>query len=231
MSNIYYVCIVIAITIAILQFFYSGRNYFAAIVSGGIVATLTRLSTLGLLTKIGSVTKICLFILLNFFLIKLDERFFRKPSQGPHVNLIGKILVLSQPLQNGQGWISIGDTIWKIQGPNLPKGTPIIVFSVKGDTLYVKKKTEFNMIYMILNPRLMTRVLGKGIRSYLPLILLGVVFLGFFLCALFSPTMDIKALIKSVKESDTLQDALVFLFLSFFYIVESGIPFFKRKKD
>lgn len=212
MSNIYYVGIVIAITIAILQFFYSGRNYFAAIVSGGIVATLTRLSTIGLFAKIDSFTKICLFILLSFFLIKLDERFFRKPSQSLHVNPIGKILVLSQPLQNGQGWISIGNTTWKIEGPDLPKGTPIIVFSVKGDTLYVKKK-------------------GEDIGSPLPLILVGVVFSSFFLCALFSPTMDIKALIKSAKESDILQDALVFLFLSFFYIVESGIPFFRRKKD
>lgn len=41
--------------------------------------------------------------------------------------LIGRLATLSEPIVNGRGRVKIGDTLWRISGPDLPAGTTVRV--------------------------------------------------------------------------------------------------------
>jgi membrane protein implicated in regulation of membrane protease activity len=52
-------------------------------------------------------------------------------------SLIGTVLKLEHPIKNGKSRVRINDTIWRIEGPDLPAGTKIEVIDVKGNTLII----------------------------------------------------------------------------------------------
>ncbi len=52
--------------------------------------------------------------------------------------MIGKVSTLSDPLKNGRGRIKLGDTIWRVVGPDLPAGSQVKVVEVDGSTLRVE---------------------------------------------------------------------------------------------
>jgi inner membrane protein len=52
--------------------------------------------------------------------------------------LVGRIAVLSEPIQNGRGKARIDDTVWRVEGSDLPAGTPIKVTGVDGAILKVE---------------------------------------------------------------------------------------------
>jgi membrane protein implicated in regulation of membrane protease activity len=41
--------------------------------------------------------------------------------------MIGKLATLTEPIKNGHGRIRIGDTLWRVSGPDLPVGTQVRV--------------------------------------------------------------------------------------------------------
>jgi len=47
--------------------------------------------------------------------------------------LVGRIATLTDPIVDGRGRVKIGDTMWRISGPDLPAGTKVRVASA-GDT-------------------------------------------------------------------------------------------------
>ncbi len=58
----------------------------------------------------------------------------RHPSivDEPHLNqrtasYVGRVLVLSEPLQNGRGKLRVDDSNWDVTGPDLPAGTRVRV--------------------------------------------------------------------------------------------------------
>jgi membrane protein implicated in regulation of membrane protease activity len=53
------------------------------------------------------------------------------------VQLIGQSFNLVDPIVNGRGSIKTGDTIWRVEGPELPKGTRIKVIGADGTVLKV----------------------------------------------------------------------------------------------
>jgi membrane protein implicated in regulation of membrane protease activity len=53
------------------------------------------------------------------------------------VQLIGQSFELIDPIVNGRGSIKTGDTIWRVEGPELPKGTRITVVGADGTVLKV----------------------------------------------------------------------------------------------
>jgi membrane protein implicated in regulation of membrane protease activity len=68
----------------------------------------------------------------------------RNPSESerPLLNeralqLIGQSFDLVDPIVNGRGSIKAGDTVWRVEGPELPKGTRIMVVDVDGTLLKV----------------------------------------------------------------------------------------------
>jgi membrane protein implicated in regulation of membrane protease activity len=52
--------------------------------------------------------------------------------------LIGRTAVLSEAIQNGRGKARIDDTVWRVEGADLPAGTPIKVTGVDGAILKVE---------------------------------------------------------------------------------------------
>src|SRR5262249_60004346 len=40
---------------------------------------------------------------------------------------IGKVATLTEPIKDGQGRVRIGDTIWRVTGPDLPAGAQVRV--------------------------------------------------------------------------------------------------------
>jgi len=63
-------------------------------------------------------------------------------SEHPDLNergsqLIGRQAVLTQPISEGMGRARIGDTTWRVKGPDLPKGSKVKVVSAEAETLIV----------------------------------------------------------------------------------------------
>ena len=51
--------------------------------------------------------------------------------------MIGQSFELVDPIVNGRGSIQIGDSIWRVEGPELPKGARITVVGADGTLLKV----------------------------------------------------------------------------------------------
>lgn len=108
---------------------------FAALMMSGIVSFLNLSWPLQAL----------LFFVLSLLLLKVGKSCLRRISPHTTLNrrgdsLIGKVFALSQSLQGGHGRMNVGDSVWSIEGPDLPEGTPVIVRSVEGNTLRVEKR-------------------------------------------------------------------------------------------
>ena len=52
--------------------------------------------------------------------------------------LVGQTFTLVDPIVNGRGSIHAGDTIWRVEGPELPAGTRITVVGTEGSVLKVE---------------------------------------------------------------------------------------------
>jgi hypothetical protein len=51
---------------------------------------------------------------------------------------VGRRYVLDSAIVNGHGKARVGDSLWLVEGPELPAGSPIEVVSVDGTTLKVR---------------------------------------------------------------------------------------------
>ncbi len=54
------------------------------------------------------------------------------PTDQPLLNrrgaqMIGKMATLAEPIKDGRGRIKLGDTLWRVAGPDLPAGTQVRV--------------------------------------------------------------------------------------------------------
>jgi membrane protein implicated in regulation of membrane protease activity len=52
--------------------------------------------------------------------------------------LVGEIHVLAEAIHTGRGAVKVGDTVWRAEGPDLPKGARVRVVAVNGTTLKVE---------------------------------------------------------------------------------------------
>ncbi|MEE7546595.1 NfeD family protein [Xanthomonas sp. Kuri4-1] len=86
------------------------------------------------------------FVLLSFVSIQVYRTWFRRggrESDRPLLNrraeqLVGRVVVLDQPLRDGRGRVKIDDAFWVVSGPDLAAGTPVRVVAVEGMTLQVQ---------------------------------------------------------------------------------------------
>lgn len=82
---------------------------------------------------------------LSLTAVLLAAKYLRKhplESERPLLNeravqLIGQSFDLVDPIVNGRGSIKSGDTIWRVEGPELPKGARIKVVGADGTVLKV----------------------------------------------------------------------------------------------
>lgn len=52
--------------------------------------------------------------------------------------LVGRTATLAEPIAEGVGRVRLGDTVWRVSGPDLPAGTRVRVVSARGGDLVVE---------------------------------------------------------------------------------------------
>jgi len=56
----------------------------------------------------------------------------------PTAQLIGRVLVVVEPIEGGRGKVRVGDTLWPAEGPDLPAGAEVRVTTAKATVLVVE---------------------------------------------------------------------------------------------
>ncbi|CAK7257662.1 NfeD family protein [Shinella yambaruensis] len=87
-----------------------------------------------------------LFAVLSLVAVVIGRRIVsaRGPaSDQPHLNqrgqsLVGRTATLEQPISEGRGRIRLDDTMWSVQGPDLPVGARVRVTASNGRDLIVE---------------------------------------------------------------------------------------------
>ncbi|MFK7791417.1 MAG: NfeD family protein [Devosiaceae bacterium] len=91
--------------------------------------------------------QLVLFGVLALVLVVAGRRFFARrgdeTTDTPGLNErgkthIGKELTLAEPLVNGNGRVKIGDTLWRVEGADMPAGARVRVHDVRSATLLVE---------------------------------------------------------------------------------------------
>jgi inner membrane protein len=91
----------------------------------------------------GAALAFVLFALISVgFGWKLTRSRLQNPQQSPDLNnrgnaMIGRQFVLDRPLIGGEGQIKVGDSVWRIIGPDMVTGASVRVVSIEGATLTV----------------------------------------------------------------------------------------------
>jgi len=67
-----------------------------------------------------------------------DQPFLNRRADA----FIGRVFTLEKPIVGGNGTIGIGDTVWRITGPDCPAGSRVRVDAVDGATLRVEIATS-----------------------------------------------------------------------------------------
>ncbi|WP_044549825.1 NfeD family protein [Azospirillum lipoferum] len=56
--------------------------------------------------------------------------------------LVGRAVMLTEPIANGHGRVFVGDTLWAVEGPDRPAGTAMVVAGHRGMILLLQDATE-----------------------------------------------------------------------------------------
>jgi membrane protein implicated in regulation of membrane protease activity len=92
--------------------------------------------------------ELLLFALLSVVAVFAGRRIYKGPSMQPvdnpflnrrQLGYVGRTLTLKDPIIDGRGKLTIEDTVWEIEGPDLSAGTRIKVTAVRNMSLVVEK--------------------------------------------------------------------------------------------
>jgi membrane protein implicated in regulation of membrane protease activity len=109
----------------------------------GLAAVAT--GVLAFALDIGWQWQLVWFCLLSLAAVLLALKYLRKHplhSERPLLNEravqhIGQCFDLIEPIVNGRGSVKIGDSIWRVEGPELPKGARVRILGADGTVLKV----------------------------------------------------------------------------------------------
>jgi membrane protein implicated in regulation of membrane protease activity len=68
----------------------------------------------------------------------VDQPFLNRRSEA----FVGQVFTLDKPILNGSGTVRVGDTVWRVTGPDTPAGSRVKVTRADGATLYVEPATS-----------------------------------------------------------------------------------------
>ena len=117
--------------------------------STGIARSVAALlvGTLGFFMPLSFGLQISLWVATSLILLVIGRRFFKRadPSASPLLNdrlaqFTGRSFTLAEPIVEGEGRLKIGDTIWRVTGPELPAGTKVTVTGADGTALVVARE-------------------------------------------------------------------------------------------
>ncbi|WP_407522951.1 NfeD family protein [Methylobacterium oryzisoli] len=84
--------------------------------------------------------QVLVFALLSAAALLAGQRLSRRSPELFHRrghDLVGTVVVLDAPISDGIGRIRVGDSVWRIIGPDLPAGARVRVTGLDGATLTV----------------------------------------------------------------------------------------------
>ncbi len=110
----------------------------------GIAAAITGLVLL--IVDIGAEAQLLIFSVLSIVSIILSRIYLRRnPPQADSSTLsrrgeqyIGKTYILATPIKNGVGKAKVGDSLWRVEGEDMPVGTRVTVTGISGSSLIVE---------------------------------------------------------------------------------------------
>lgn len=96
---------------------------------------------------LGGASQIIFFSILSMVLVVFAWKYIRKApltSDQPLLNQrlaqhVGKLYTLETAIENGTGRIKVGDSTWKVDGPDMPSGAQVRVTGYDGAVLKVEK--------------------------------------------------------------------------------------------
>ncbi len=110
----------------------------------GIAAAIVGMISLTI--EMGWQWQLVLFAILSLLAVFAVHKFLRTSdtvSDRPLLNRraqqqIGKTYVLAEAIENGRGKIKIGDSLWRVEGPDAAEGKSVTVTGADGTVLQVK---------------------------------------------------------------------------------------------
>jgi inner membrane protein len=67
-----------------------------------------------------------------------DQPFLNRRAEG----FVGRVFTLDKPIVDGAGTVRIGDTVWRVTGPDCAAGSRIKIARADGATLFVEQTTD-----------------------------------------------------------------------------------------
>lgn len=100
---------------------------------------------LALLVAVGWQIQVLAFAVLAVVSVLIGRRISPAPgaaSDRPFLNRradsqVGRVFILDAPIVEGSGRVRIDDSVWRIEGPDLPAGAKVIVLKADGAVLVV----------------------------------------------------------------------------------------------
>lgn len=90
-------------------------------------------------------TEVVIFAVLSFVAVAAWFRFKPLSKAAPDTGLnqrgrgyVGQVFELIEPIHNGVGKARVGDSVWRVTGPELPLGSQVRVVATDGATLQVE---------------------------------------------------------------------------------------------
>lgn len=110
----------------------------------GIAAAIVGL--LALLIEFAWQWQLVLFAMLSLAAVYVANKYLRvgdTVSDRPLLNRraqqhVGKTYTLVEPIENGRGKVKIGDSLWRVEGPDAPAGVAVRVTGADGTVLHVE---------------------------------------------------------------------------------------------
>lgn len=90
--------------------------------------------------------EVVLFAVLSLVVLLIGRRYYggeRPPADDGLVNdrlarQVGRVVVLHTAIANGTGQARLDDTVWRVEGPDLPAGTSVRIVGHRGGRLVVE---------------------------------------------------------------------------------------------
>lgn len=87
-----------------------------------------------------------LFLIFSVAMVFIGRNFFRRDRETdePLLNkrteqIIGRVVVLDEPVVDGNGHVRVDDTIWRAKGADLPSGTQVRLVSFNDGAFTIEK--------------------------------------------------------------------------------------------
>jgi len=132
--------LVIALVLAVFELVAPGVFFLWLAIAAAITAAVSFLTP-----DLGYTVHLAVFATLAVIVTWGGKRFVKQnetPSDNETLNkrgaqLIGREVALIESIENGEGRVKIGDSPWRVYGPDLPAGTRVKIIAVDGARLEV----------------------------------------------------------------------------------------------